>query len=104
MTYLQDMKYILTTALFFSFSICRAQVKISGTITDNKNKPLAGASIQLKDTYDGATSDLAGNYSFTTNEKGEKSVEVTISGYNPITQKVTLTSTPVVLQRFRLKL
>ena len=66
------MKYILTTALLLTAFLSQAQVKVSGKVTDNKNKPLAGASIQLKDTYDGATSDSLGNYSFFTEEKGEK--------------------------------
>ena len=89
------MKYILTTALLSLCLAGQAQVKISGRITDNKNKPLASASIQLKDTYDGATSDSSGKYSFTTDEKGEKMLDISISGYNPISQKITIASSPV---------
>jgi vitamin B12 transporter len=96
-TYLYVMKYILTTALFLSCCICRAQVKISGLVTDNKNRPIRGASIQLKDSYDGATSDSLGNYSFTTDEKGEKIVEVSVSGYNTVSQKISLAAEPVEL-------
>lgn len=91
------MKYILTTALLLTAFLSQAQVKVSGKVTDNKNKPLAGASIQLKDTYDGATSDSLGNYSFFTEEKGEKEIEITISGYNPSTQKIMLGAEPVAL-------
>ncbi|MES2850191.1 MAG: TonB-dependent receptor [Bacteroidota bacterium] len=91
------MKNILTAALLFLCYNGLAQVKISGKITNNKNRPLAGASIQLKDTYDGATSDSTGSYSFTTDEKGEKSLEITMTGYNPVTQKVTIASSPIEL-------
>lgn len=91
------MKYITTIAFLFSFCLCRAQVKISGTVTDKKNKPLAGVSIQLKDSYDGATSDSLGNYSFTTDEKGEKEIEASSSGYLPVSQKITITGAPISL-------
>ena len=47
-----------------------AQTTIAGKVTDKKN-PLIGVSITLKDTYDGATSDSSGKYSFKTSEKGE---------------------------------
>lgn len=84
------MKYILTAAFIF-LSVCGyAQVKVSGHITDNKNKLLPGASIVLKDTYDGATSDSLGNYSFVTEEQGEHQLIVSISGYNPVLQKITI--------------
>jgi hypothetical protein len=45
-----------------------AQTTIAGKVTDKKN-PLIGVSITLKDTYDGATSDSSGKYSFKTSEK-----------------------------------
>jgi hypothetical protein len=91
------MKPVLTIVLLCSFLACHAQVKISGRITDNKGRPLAGVSIQLKDTYDGATSDSTGNYSFYTEEKGPKELEASITGYNAVNQKVTIESAPLVL-------
>lgn len=88
------MKNLLITALLLLGYYGHAQVKISGKITDIKNKPLAGASIQLKGTYDGATSDSMGHFSFSTDEKGEKQLEITISGYNAVTQVINLQSAP----------
>ena len=41
-------------------------------MTDSKNNPLAGASIILKDTYDGTTTDSSGYYNFETYEKGRR--------------------------------
>ncbi len=90
------MKQLLTAALLLSYSICGAQVKISGHIKDNKNKSLPGVSIQLKNTYDGATSDSLGNYFFTTDEKGEQVLEATSSGYLTISQKITIATSPIV--------
>ena len=66
---------LLTTNLAFG------QVKISGKIIDNHNKTLPGISITILDSYDGATSDSLGNYSFTTIEKGEQTLQATSAGY-----------------------
>ena len=90
------MKELLIVVLLFNFYICQAQVKILGRITDNRNKPLAGVSVQLKNTYDGATSDSVGNYSFTTDEKGEQVLEISSSGYFAVLQKIAIGSSPIV--------
>ncbi|MFT3682993.1 MAG: TonB-dependent receptor [Ferruginibacter sp.] len=84
------MKQLIASLLSLIALTTEAQVKISGRVYDNKNKPIAGASIQLKNTYDGATSDSLGNYSFTTEEKGEQVLEVSNSGYFTISQKIQL--------------
>jgi vitamin B12 transporter len=75
----------------------KAQVKISGKAVNNKNKPLAGLSIVLKNTYDGATTDSSGNFSFTTTEKGEQVIEATSSGYRPFDQKVTIGTIDIII-------
>ena len=67
-----------------------AQLKISGKVTDNHNKPLAGISISILDSYDGATSDSLGNYLFSTTEKGEQILQATSAGYKPFEQKVNI--------------
>lgn len=84
------MRYIFGFILFFSFLEVGAQVKINGILTDNKNKPLVGASITIKDSYDGATSDSMGKYSFTTTEKGNQILEATISGYNNFQKSILI--------------
>lgn len=61
---------ILFFAFLFSTNSGIAQVKISGKIIDNHNNPLAGISVSILNSYDGATSDSLGNYSFNTGEKG----------------------------------
>lgn len=90
------MKYSITAILLLCLFSSKAQVQISGKITDNKNKPLAGISVQLKDTYDGATSDSAGNYSFSTDEKGEQSLLVTSAGYFAVLQKINIGNQPII--------
>ncbi|MCW3089090.1 MAG: TonB-dependent receptor [Ferruginibacter sp.] len=90
------MKQLIFISLLLGTLRLSAQVKISGRITDNKNKPLSGASIVLKDTYDGATSDSTGLYSFPTQEKGIHQLEVSTTGYNSISQNINIGLSPIV--------
>ncbi|MES1223538.1 MAG: carboxypeptidase-like regulatory domain-containing protein, partial [Bacteroidota bacterium] len=69
------------------------QVTISGKVKDNKGRPVPGASVSLKDTYDGAVSDSTGNYSFATSEKGDFIFLVTNIGYKSFEQKIIIGTT-----------
>lgn len=68
----------------------QGQTNISGRILDNKNRPLSGISITLKNTYDGTTTDSLGNYSFITTEKGEQTLVASASGYKSFEQQINL--------------
>ena len=69
--------------LLIAVSISYAQTKISGSVKDNKGRAVPSASVVLRDTYDGATSDSSGNYSFVTTEKGKHILAITAVGYKP---------------------
>lgn len=75
----------------------KAQVKISGKVLDTKGKPVAGVSVVLKDTYDGATSDSTGNFTFTTTEKGAQVIEATSSGYRSFEAHVTISTSNITI-------
>jgi vitamin B12 transporter len=78
---------VLTCFLFLhSF----AQVTIKGIVKDNKSKPVPGVSISLKDSYDGATTDSSGRFSFKTSEKGEQILVASSIGYRPFEQRLKL--------------
>src|SRR5665647_160691 len=94
--YLQKMKRLITTTLLLAIFTVNAQVKISGRITDNRNKPLSGVNFVLKNTYDGATSDSSGVYSFITGEKGAQQLEASFTGYNSILQNISISLEPIV--------
>ena len=82
------------------FGVCfklTAQTIISGKIKDTKGHPIAGASVSLKNTYDGATSDSTGNYHFSTTEKGDQIIAVTNVGYNSVEQKINIAAEPIKL-------
>ncbi|MBO9200312.1 MULTISPECIES: TonB-dependent receptor [Niastella] len=76
--------------LLLSFLAGSAQTVISGKVKDGKGHPIQGASISLKDTYDGATTDSLGAYHFKTTEKGEQVLLATSIGYKLQEQKITI--------------
>ncbi len=87
----------MSIVFFLITSVTIAQVKISGKVVDNKGKPMAGISIVLKDTYDGATSDSAGNFSFTTAEKGSQLLQASSTGYRQFEQPLTIAGTDITI-------
>jgi hypothetical protein len=87
----------LLIALFFVCGWLRAQTAISGTVKDPKGHPVRGASITIKDSYDGATADSLGHFQFKTAEKGKLTLTVTNIGYNAFEQEITLGAGPLTL-------
>ena len=84
------MKRVMSLLVLFIALTAKAQIKVSGKISDARGKPVGGVSITLKNTYDGSTSDSLGNFSFTTAEKGKHIIETSIIGYRPYEQDINL--------------
>lgn len=84
------MKPIFTLILFFIVLTAGAQIKIEGTVTDTKGRPIPGANIYIDGTYDGATTDADGYFSFETAEKGSKVLVITSLSYEDVRQPVTI--------------
>lgn len=83
-------KFFFLSAMLFLTVAMHAQIIISGIIKDNKS-PVGGASIVIKDSYDGAISDSTGRFSFRTTEKGGQTLVVSAVGYKAYEEKVNLT-------------
>ena len=68
---LKRMKHsiLLIAALLIGLSLY-AQTRVQGSVKDKRGRIIAGANISIKGSYDGTTSDSAGNFSFKTYEKG----------------------------------
>ncbi len=88
------MRKIFTAILILFNSLLQAQTSIEGTVTDGK-KPITAATLAIKDSYDGGTTDSAGRFSFTTTEKGVHTLVVTAVGYKEFTQPIELTGKPL---------
>lgn len=74
---------------FLSFAWSFSQVKVSGKVTF-KNKGVAEVNVTLKDTYDGATTDANGNFSFETSEKGDHFLTFTHPNYNDVEKPISI--------------
>ena len=91
-------KLVVVLVLIIAATQGFAQVTISGKVKDNKNRPLPGAAISLKGSYDGAVADSMGNFKFTTTEKGEFLLTITNVGNKTFEQKVILDKEPIVIE------
>ncbi len=72
--------FITMLAVLVSAFVC-AQHTISGRVTDIANNPIVGANIFLEGTYDGASTDEQGNFSFETLETGTQTLVVSMLSY-----------------------
>ena len=78
-------------------SLKAQQLTISGTVTDHKKEPLAGASITIKDSYDGTTSAADGSFAFTVTDTGRLVLVITRMGYLPFEQEILIGKDNIVL-------
>jgi hypothetical protein len=88
---LKVMKQTITTII--AFLICLSgfsQAVILGKVSDEKGEPLPGASIYLKGTYDGTTSNENGVFKFRSSKTGQHILSVEFLGYVPFTRNVEL--------------
>jgi len=88
---------LLLNLILFS-SLVHAQVLVSGKIKDNKGRPVPGASIAVKDSYDGGTSDSTGRFRFKTTEKGAHVLTASSIGFKAFEQPLTIATEPIVLE------
>ncbi len=80
---------ILFLITLLTFMMGYSQVKVSGKVTF-KNKGVSEVNVTLKDTYDGATTDAQGNFSFETSEKGNHKITFTHPKYQEVEKIVNI--------------
>ncbi|HMG68216.1 MAG TPA: TonB-dependent receptor, partial [Chitinophagaceae bacterium] len=88
-------KLTLILGALLVVSCLHSQITIKGKVKDNKGNPVPGASVSLKDTYDGGIVDSLGTYKFTTTEKGDQTLIITNVGYKSFEQKITIGTVPI---------
>jgi len=75
------MKFIYTlTILLFSLTLF-SQTTLSGKVVDEKGNAIAGANVFIEGTYDGASSDEKGDFTFTTTTAGNQTLVVSFLVY-----------------------
>ncbi|MEO7484665.1 MAG: carboxypeptidase-like regulatory domain-containing protein [Ferruginibacter sp.] len=87
--------------LLLTFNV-KSQLIIQGIVNDFKEKPLKAVNVLIKNSYDGATTDSLGRFSFTTFEKGVQVLEATLAGYS-IYQKNILLDKPITGIKINIK-
>ena len=96
---MKNFKNLLFVALLFVSATVLGQTKITGTVVDETNQPLPGASIVVKGTTNGTSTDFDGK--FTLNAKSNTGViVVSFIGYN--TKRVTFSSSKTNLGSIQL--
>lgn len=77
-------KLINTVLLLFVTIMIQAQIRVSGVVTDSKEEPLIGVTVQVKGTTTGTITDLQGKFSIAV--PSEKSALIfTYTGFSSIT-------------------
>jgi hypothetical protein len=77
------MKTVQIILLFLlTIPLVNAQQRISGSVTDTKSNPIAGANVYLEGTYDGASTDINGAFQFETMETGTQNLIVSMMSYD----------------------
>jgi hypothetical protein len=84
------MQKILLVSLFCSFSFISFAGKVSGLITDDKGNPLAYASVSIKGTTKGTTSNSSGRYSINLSP-GKYTLVCQYVGYGKSEKTITIT-------------
>lgn len=91
----QGQKILLLIALI-TFMTGYSQIKVSGRVTF-KSKGVSEVNVTLKDTYDGATTDAQGNFSFETSEKGDRKITFTHPKYETVEKSISLDNQGIIL-------
>jgi vitamin B12 transporter len=79
-----------------------AATQLSGTVLDAAGRPLPGANVFLKTTFDGATTDSLGQFSFSTSAAGPLPLVITLIGYELQETLLVLPGGPLALPPRRL--
>lgn len=84
-------KHLYTYLIILSTLVSAySQTKIFGKITDKKGEALPFANITLAGSYDGATANDKGEYSFQTNRSGAQSLQVSMIGFEKASKTINL--------------
>jgi outer membrane cobalamin receptor len=75
------MHKLMTLIVILISSMTVAQTSIFGKVTDTKNQPVFGANVYLDGTYDGATTDVNGDFKFTSQETGTQILTISFLAY-----------------------
>src|ERR1700733_12613246 len=88
-------KTFATITVLFLVTGVFSQTLISGKVKDGKGHPIPGASVSVKNSFDGATSDSTGNYQFNSSDTGTHTLTVSSVGYKPMDISLKMAGKPI---------
>src|SRR5688572_14017050 len=91
--------FLLLTCLRAS-TVSISQYQVLRTIKNEKKEPVEGASIVIKDSYDGATTSSDGSFSFQVAVSGHKILMVSSMGYKIQEKEIIINTSSTVLNIF----
>ena len=75
------MKTIITLSILLIATVLFSQTTLSGKVIDEKGKPVSGANVFIEGTYDGASTNKTGDFSFSTRTTGNQTLVVSFLIY-----------------------
>ena len=87
-----SLKNILLAAVVCLTSAVTAQTKIHGVVTDENGDPLPAVNVYLTKTYEGASTNSQGRFSFSTSHNNTTTLTATIVGYTSFKKQIDLSS------------
>lgn len=79
---------ILLVATWLLLITSQAQTILKGTVTSKNKQAVAGASISIKNSYDGAVADSLGRFQFIHEIQSNDTIEITASGYTSVIKRL----------------
>ena len=84
-------KSILIILIFFSvLQISAQKFALSGKITDSENNALPGASVQIKNSFIGTSTNNEGNYKISNLNAGNHTILISYIGFKTIEKQITI--------------
>ena len=97
----------VTLSFFLLFFLIQpfvwAQTILTGKVMDEKNQPLPGVNVFLKGTFDGGSTDAAGNFQFETAESGTQLLVFSMMGFTSQELVIELTAKNLEIPALTLK-
>ena len=93
--YLKHIEKLILLAIIFLSGNIYSQYSLIGKIIDNSGQPVIGASVFLKESSSGSSSDINGQYSIQNIDKGNYNLTISIVGFKTISESLTIQSNTV---------
>ncbi|MBN2728720.1 MAG: TonB-dependent receptor, partial [Bacteroidales bacterium] len=81
---------LIGMSILYNSANAQTHYEASGTVVDENNEPLAGASVFLFPVKKGTITDAGGNFSITDLSKGKYTIEVSFIGYQTLIDTIDL--------------